>query len=110
MCEVTGGRSYLISSQRMLYQCLESLVAKIQAGVVINLEKFGNDPPYIKGDEISDRLWEKCRKMIFIPKNLQTKGFIVGHWPIPEDYWLALNSANLVTHLTSFITLVNILN
>lgn len=101
MCEVTGGRSYLISTQRMLYQCLESLVAKIQAGVVINLEKFGNDPPLIKSDEMisqlaSDRLWEKCRKMIFIPKNPQTKGYIIGHWPIPEDYWLNLNSANLV--------------
>lgn len=45
MCEVTGGRSYQISSQRMLYQCLESLVAKIQPGVVLNFEKFGNDPP-----------------------------------------------------------------
>ena len=50
MCEVTGGRSYLISSQRMLYQCLESLVAKIQAGVVLNFEKFGNDPPPNKGN------------------------------------------------------------
>ena len=48
MCEVTGGRSYLISTQRMLLQCLESLVAKIQAGVVINFEKFGNDPAPLK--------------------------------------------------------------
>jgi integrator complex subunit 6 len=49
MCEVTGGRSYSISSQRMLYQCLESLVVKIQPGVVMNFEKFGNDPPQLKG-------------------------------------------------------------
>ncbi len=48
MCEVTGGRSYLISTQRMLYQCLESLVAKIQPGVVLNFEKYGNDPPALK--------------------------------------------------------------
>lgn len=48
MCEVTGGRSYLISSQRMLLQCLESLVTKIQAGVIINFEKYGNDPPPVK--------------------------------------------------------------
>ncbi len=33
------GRSYLISSQRTLLQCLESLVQKIQIGVVVNLEK-----------------------------------------------------------------------
>ena len=51
MCEVTGGRSYLISTQRMLYQCLESLVGKIQAGVVINFEKFGNDPPSLKSNK-----------------------------------------------------------
>ena len=99
MCEVTGGRSYLISTQRMLYQCLESLVSKIQAGVVLNFEKFGNDPPALKGEQDSlmqnDRLWEKCRKMIFIPRS-QTKGYVVGHWPIPEDYWLSLNSQTLV--------------
>lgn len=101
MCEVTGGRSYSIYTQRMLNQCLESLVAKIQAGVVVNLEKFGNDPPSLKQDDInsqlvSDRLWEKCRKMIFIPKNPQSKGYIIGHWPIPEDFWLSLNSVSLV--------------
>ncbi|CAF0781944.1 unnamed protein product [Brachionus calyciflorus] len=100
MCEVTGGRSYSITTQRMLNQCLESLVAKIQGGVVINLEKYGNDPPNLKQEEmssqlVSDRLWEKCRKMIFIPRNPQSKGYIIGHWPIPEDYWLGLNSANL---------------
>ena len=56
MCDVTGGeytrvvyhsitiiwvagRSYLIGSQRALLQCLESLVQKIQIGVVVNLEK-----------------------------------------------------------------------
>ena len=33
--------------------------------------------------------------MIFIPRS-QTKGYVVGHWPIPEDYWLNLNSPTLV--------------
>lgn len=45
MCEVTGGRSYSVTSQRMLMQCLESLVQKVQSGVVINFEKVGADPP-----------------------------------------------------------------
>ena len=67
MCEVTGGntyqflfsylktlgdfsgRSYLISTNRMLMQCLESLVGKIQAGVVLNLEKYYPDPQPYKG-------------------------------------------------------------
>jgi integrator complex subunit 6 len=43
------GRSYLISSQRMLMQCLESLVSKIQAGVVLNFERFGIESTISKG-------------------------------------------------------------
>nr|CAD7393840.1 unnamed protein product [Timema cristinae] len=45
MCEVTGGRSYCITSHRMLMQCIDSLVQKVQSGVVINFEKIGPDPP-----------------------------------------------------------------
>lgn len=32
-------------TQRMLNQCLESLVQKVQSGVVIHFEKTGPDPP-----------------------------------------------------------------
>uniref|UniRef100_A0A672YLQ7 VWFA domain-containing protein n=1 Tax=Sphaeramia orbicularis TaxID=375764 RepID=A0A672YLQ7_9TELE len=52
MCEVTGGRSYSVFSQRMLNQCLESLVQKIQSGVVINFEKTGPDPPPLEGKDM----------------------------------------------------------
>ncbi|KAK7938469.1 hypothetical protein WMY93_001795 [Mugilogobius chulae] len=52
MCEVTGGRSYSVFSQRMLNQCLESLVQKIQSGVVINFEKTGPDPPPIEASSL----------------------------------------------------------
>lgn len=38
------GRSYSITSHRMLQQCIDSLVQKIQHGVVINFEKVGPDP------------------------------------------------------------------
>ncbi|XP_074598860.1 integrator complex subunit 6-like [Brevipalpus obovatus] len=51
MCEVTGGRSYSISSQRSLMQCLESVIQKIQGGVVVHFEKFGMDPPPLTPDE-----------------------------------------------------------
>lgn len=44
MCEVTGGRSYAVYSQKMLNAAIESLVQKVQCGVVINFEKFGPDP------------------------------------------------------------------
>lgn len=39
------GRSYCVRTQRMLNQCLESLVQKVLSGVVINFEKMGPDPP-----------------------------------------------------------------
>ncbi|KAG8181042.1 hypothetical protein JTE90_024788 [Oedothorax gibbosus] len=52
MCEVTGGRSYAVISQRMLMQCLESLVQKLQGGVVINFEKTGPDPPLVSADDV----------------------------------------------------------
>lgn len=38
------GRSYCVCTQRMLLQCLESLVQKVQSGVVLNFEKTGPDP------------------------------------------------------------------
>jgi len=47
MCEVTGGRSYAVTSSRVLHQCIESLVQKLQSGVVIHFEKIGSDPPLI---------------------------------------------------------------
>lgn len=45
-----SGRSYAVISQRMLMQCLESLVQKLQGGVVINFEKYGPDPPPMNPD------------------------------------------------------------
>ncbi|XP_075229465.1 integrator complex subunit 6 [Lycorma delicatula] len=54
MCEVTGGRSYSITSHRMLMQCIDSLVQKVQSGVVINFEKRGPDPPPITSDNPRD--------------------------------------------------------
>ncbi|VEN54372.1 unnamed protein product [Callosobruchus maculatus] len=108
MCEVTGGRSYCITSHRMLNQCIDSLVQKVQNGVVINFEKIGPDPPppqFDKEDgkddikEIEDERglptvplntsWHNCRKMIYVPKTSKT--YCVGYWPIPESFWPEVN-------------------
>jgi len=51
MCEVTGGRSYAVTSARVLHQCIESLVQKLQSGVVIHFEKIGSDPPLLPEEE-----------------------------------------------------------
>ncbi|XP_033637328.1 integrator complex subunit 6-like isoform X1 [Asterias rubens] len=50
MCEVTGGRSYAVTSMKTLNQCLESLVQKVQNGVVVNFEKVGSDPAPLPND------------------------------------------------------------
>ncbi|XP_026127718.1 integrator complex subunit 6-like [Carassius auratus] len=98
MCEVTGGRSYSVFSQRMLNQCLESLVQKIQSGVVINFEKTGPDPPPTEDCPIElkygPQSWHSCHKMIYVRPNPKT-GVPVGHWPIPESFWPDQNSPTL---------------
>uniref|UniRef100_A0A8C0YI52 Integrator complex subunit 6 n=1 Tax=Cyprinus carpio carpio TaxID=630221 RepID=A0A8C0YI52_CYPCA len=102
MCEVTGGRSYSVFSQRMLNQCLESLVQKIQSGVVINFEKTGPDPPPTEGKggpgqiemKYGPQSWHSCHKMIYVRPNPKT-GVPVGHWPIPESFWPDQNSPTL---------------
>ncbi|XP_013879592.1 integrator complex subunit 6 [Austrofundulus limnaeus] len=104
MCEVTGGRSYCVRTQRMLNQCLESLVQKVQSGVVINFEKTGPDPPLVGEENLvessrpvssfSPQPWHSCHKLIYVRPNPKT-GVPVGHWPIPESFWPDQNSPTL---------------
>ncbi|XP_078265564.1 integrator complex subunit 6-like isoform X1 [Rhinoraja longicauda] len=104
MCEVTGGRSYCVCTQRMLLQCLESLVQKVQSGVVLNFEKTGPDPAPMGEDGVTDCLksappfgpqpWHSCHKLIYVRPNHKT-GVPVGHWPIPESFWPDQNSPTL---------------
>ncbi|XP_053329777.1 integrator complex subunit 6-like [Spea bombifrons] len=104
MCEVTGGRSYCVRTQRMLNQCLESLVQKVQSGVVINFEKTGPDPAPSGEDGVTDSVrtinsfapqaWHSCHKLIYVRPNPKT-GVPVGHWPIPESFWPDQNSPTL---------------
>uniref|UniRef100_A0A8C1HU79 Integrator complex subunit 6 like n=1 Tax=Cyprinus carpio carpio TaxID=630221 RepID=A0A8C1HU79_CYPCA len=104
MCEVTGGRSYCVRTQRMLNQCLESLVQKVLSGVVIHFEKSGPDPPVIGEDGLVDparplssfspQPWHSCHKLIYVRPNPKT-GVPVGHWPIPESFWPDQNSPSL---------------
>ncbi|KHJ45826.1 hypothetical protein D918_04038 [Trichuris suis] len=114
MCDTTGGRSYRITSMRMLNQCLESLVLKLQTGVVLSFEKFGNDAVpseqsldcSLDGEDSdvqvelcneeelkspdssisSTASWHKTRKMIYVPR-VNPRGYAVSHWPIPENFW-----------------------
>nr|XP_054507594.1 integrator complex subunit 6 isoform X4 [Agelaius phoeniceus] len=101
MCEVTGGRSYCVCSPRMLNQCLESLVQKVQSGVVINFEKAGPDPSPIDDGQMEisrpfgPQPWHSCHKLIYVRPNPKT-GVPIGHWPVPESFWPDQNSPTLV--------------
>lgn len=102
-------------------QCIDSLVQKVQSGVVINFEKIGPDPPplaneaqHLDDDENDDEnnpmngprnqypsltaagnsAWHSCRRLIYVPRSAQ-KGFAVGFWPIPESFWPDLNASTL---------------
>ncbi|KAK8781703.1 hypothetical protein V5799_016958 [Amblyomma americanum] len=86
MCEVTGGRSFCVSSHRLLVQSLEALVAKVQGGVVINFERAAED--------VWEPNWQSCRRLIYVQRSAQ-KGYSVGHWPLPEAFWPDLNSPSL---------------
>ncbi|XP_071629585.1 integrator complex subunit 6 isoform X1 [Temnothorax longispinosus] len=123
MCEVTGGRSYCITSFRMMIQCIDSLVQKVQSGVVINFEKIGPDPPPLTNEQApqhqdeeeneddgnaangpraqypnalapNNTAWYSCRRLIYVPRSAQ-KGFAVGFWPIPESFWPDLSASSL---------------
>nr|XP_032660881.1 integrator complex subunit 6-like isoform X4 [Chelonoidis abingdonii] len=100
MCEVTGGRSYCVCSPRMLNQCLESLVQKVQSGVVINFEKSGPDPSPIEDGQMDiarsfgPHPWHSCHKLIYVRPNPKT-GVPIGHWPVPESFWPDQNSPTL---------------
>lgn len=93
MCEVTGGRSYRIKSQFVLNQCIESLVQKVQPGVVLQFEpqltNNGELAPLgananSSGNEIN---FQPTKKMIYVQKFPSQPKYPVGYWPIPEPYW-----------------------
>ncbi|XP_076454047.1 integrator complex subunit 6-like isoform X2 [Babylonia areolata] len=113
MCEVTGGRSYAVYSQKMINGALESLVQKVHSGVVISFEKFGPDPPptaeenqdmnrqnvdsFLEEKKFTsspmsqqapagNSAWHSCRRLIYVPRSA-SKGQFTGHWPIPEGFW-----------------------
>lgn len=83
-----AGRSYSVFSQRMLNQCLESLVQKIQSGVVINFEKTGPDPPPLEGK----------RHICFIPPSAALHMFDLWTLPFAPRCFLML-SEQLHCHL-----------
>lgn len=65
----------------MLNQCLESLVQKIQSGVVINFEKTGPDPPPLEGK----------RHICFIPPSAALHTFDLWTLPFAPRCFLMLS-------------------
>ncbi|VDM95646.1 unnamed protein product [Thelazia callipaeda] len=115
MCIATGGRSYCVSSHKMLSLCVESVVQKLQQqGTVLHFEKYGSDPqPNIgrtngivengnskKSDELASLTTAKSSNT----ENWRTVTCTIysrasrsypGHWPIPEAFWPDRSMTNL---------------
>ena len=86
MCEVTGGRSYAVTSQRMLHQCIDSLVQKLQSGVVIHFEKIGPEPPPLAQDDTKDTADSISRAdtIILDDKDSDSFGSSIGKLMTPD--------------------------
>uniref|UniRef100_A0A2K6KEJ2 Uncharacterized protein n=1 Tax=Rhinopithecus bieti TaxID=61621 RepID=A0A2K6KEJ2_RHIBE len=103
ICEVTGSHSYFVCSPRTLNQCLESLVQKVQSGVVINFEKAGPDPSPVEDGQpdisrpFGSQPWHSCHKLVYVRPNPKT-GIPIGRWPVPESFWPDQNSPALPPH------------
>lgn len=88
MCEVTGGRSYRVRSHHVLNQCIESLVQKVQPGVVLQFEPLiPKDPNNMPNEALQDLIFQPIKKMIYVQKHISQKTFPIGYWPLPEPYW-----------------------
>ncbi|XP_023293909.2 integrator complex subunit 6 [Lucilia cuprina] len=88
MCEVTGGRSYRVRSHHVLNQCIESLVQKVQPGVVLQFEPLiPKDPNNMPNEALQDLIFQPLKKMIYVQKHISQKTFPIGYWPLPEPYW-----------------------
>uniref|UniRef100_A0A5S6QFS1 VWFA domain-containing protein n=1 Tax=Trichuris muris TaxID=70415 RepID=A0A5S6QFS1_TRIMR len=98
MCDVTGGRSYRITSMKMLNQCLESLLLKLQNQSLdsttsssldsdlqmdLSIEEESRSP---SSSSSSNASWHRTRKMIYVPR-VNPRGYAISHWPIPENFW-----------------------
>uniref|UniRef100_A0A915E474 VWFA domain-containing protein n=1 Tax=Ditylenchus dipsaci TaxID=166011 RepID=A0A915E474_9BILA len=111
LCAAMGGRSFSLTSHKLLSFCIDSILQKIQyIGVLVRLEKHGPDPlpvsinqpisgvevPAINGVScqparsdvqssspfpISDA-WKSQMVLIIKPSK-----YASGNWPIPEAYW-----------------------
>ncbi|XP_038050601.1 integrator complex subunit 6-like isoform X2 [Patiria miniata] len=90
MCEVTGGRSYAVTSMKTLNQCLESLVQKVQNGVVVNFEKVGSDPVSQSNDESNDGKSQAQNGTIssnLAVPNINNNARLNTASPVPDNSW-----------------------
>ncbi|XP_036318469.1 integrator complex subunit 6 [Rhagoletis pomonella] len=86
MCVVTGGRSYRVRSHYVLNQCIESLVQKVQPGVVLQFEPM-LPKDGVPNEALQDIIFQPMKKMIYVQKHITQKTFPIGYWPLPEPYW-----------------------
>jgi len=93
-CELTGGKSYLIKNERVIQTSIDTIVQKIQPGVVCNfklikpIKSFNLPDNY---DELIKNIPCSTRKMLILKTKTAQNGMpssspLPGHWPIPENF------------------------
>jgi hypothetical protein len=83
MSEVTGGTTYLVHNLKSLLSAIESLVPRLQPGVVVNFEPLSTP----SGIQVPAAC---LHKMLYVRPGAG------GFWPIPEAFFPESNMTSLV--------------
>ncbi|TNN20810.1 Integrator complex subunit 6 [Schistosoma japonicum] len=75
LAEETGGENFDVYDGRELHQCLDSLAAKCQSGVILKLKRFS--------ESANDDYQNKFVKQLMLVKLMGR----LSSWPIPEQFW-----------------------
>jgi len=99
ICDVTGGRSYLVTNKTTLLQSFDQLNTKIQRGVVIKFERAINTKvvqtsnnvtvhdPCPQGEQQVKDNFQNSTRLVMIKNPVQGQKIVQSNWPIPESYF-----------------------
>eukprot|EP00041_Stephanoeca_diplocostata_P033608 m.1115808 g.1115808 ORF g.1115808 m.1115808 type:complete len:836 (-) comp24371_c0_seq7:3312-5819(-) len=84
-CEVSGGKPMVAKNTQGIERCFESINARIAPGVVVSFEPL---------PRVTDVATHSLPSALHVHMTVKTgqNGKLVGHWPIPEDFWPASHS------------------
>ncbi|VDK60508.1 unnamed protein product [Anisakis simplex] len=117
MCAATGGRSFCITSHKMLGVCVDTIVQKMQQhGALVHFQQVGADPAPPISERINGAVENGVAKrngevegmskksvaddggwrnvLTTISSRVSSRSYL-GNWPIPEVFWPDKNMMSL---------------